>query len=35
MATATNGHESGTEDPFMAVIDELYVISENERNQTA
>lgn len=37
---AVSGHESlklqtGTEDPFVHLIDELHVISENERTQTA
>lgn len=37
---AASGHESlklqtGTEDPFMDLIDKLHVISENKRNQTA
>lgn len=38
MATAASGYKSlklqtGTEDPFVELIDELLVISENERNK--
>lgn len=35
MATTATGYESGKEDPFMVLIDEVYVISQNKGNQTA